>query len=605
MDPLIAADSKPSFFSLPQSIRQRIYTDAGLAANTGLLKGSDIDLNRSFKQCQRQYDQGRHDQQLRKSRGESYRVLGPPPINYYSVTHSLLLTCRRIYIEASTLVYSANRFFIRYSGNKSLITGLDRLKNLTTTSLGHLTHLTVRLHVVEFGPGNTSCNCWLECHPRTSGPNCRQSQRHDPLRSSSPDTVVLSEWLSAARHLTAHIKPSTLSLHIVCDVENLETGQLVVQPLRGIPTLVDCSLRLHHLHRPPLQALVAEVVAQAKGQPLPSKPHDPPFRFLDLPPEIRLRCLEYTDLVTPMREVVWNPKDVFYLQQSECLLCEGMDDSPEPWHHACQFRYCREQNRRVCFCHRYHTSFSTTCRCWIPPTPLFLVCRAFKQHAEAIFFGMNHFVVSPVGGCYSPTDYTPDLLEALVFFEKAVPPPALKYLTSLEIVFPPFHDDYLTIEHPAHHQWLQAIDHMCQLNLPLLSLSIVMADGSYSRSRGIPQFRATMNKKQAKKVFDMYERTFAPLSKLKENGLEVFSATLASPFTWTVHTLFDSNHVPWHIQQPRIEAYRRKIEDQISKFTVRMERVVMGEDYDSNLVKARVHGKSQWLVGKEVHETMF
>lgn len=103
-----------SFLALPPAIRQRIYGEAGLAID------ADIDLNRRL-----------HDASFW------------PFLDDLQLSYHLLLVCRIIYTEVSSIIYSTKRFFIRYrdSGN------LQPLRNLRAPALSLLTHLEVHLNV--------------------------------------------------------------------------------------------------------------------------------------------------------------------------------------------------------------------------------------------------------------------------------------------------------------------------------------------------------------------------------------------------------------------------------------------------------------------------
>lgn len=210
-----------------------------------------------------------------------------------------------------------------------------------------------------------------------------------------------------------------------------------------------------------------------------------------------------------------------------------------------------------------------------------------KDDAHAVFYAKNHFIITPAAGCNNPAEKSPDTLEALTFFKDIIPSAAQWFFRSLEIVFPPFPDDYLQSHEPAFEQWLQVIEHICQLNLPKLSLSIVMAE--VPESRGLDdQCRGNMTKKRALRIYQMYLRTLKPLSRLKENGLQAFFVTLASPYTF--------------MQEPRSlhhwDAHRSFLEQMAQKTKLlgqRIERTVMGDEYDSRLLQHKAHGMSGWL----------
>lgn len=62
--------------------------------------------------------------------------------------NGLLLSCRTIYTEASALLYSANRFVIRYWDKRSL----EPLRNLTPTPLLRLTFFNIVLNQASCHP---------------------------------------------------------------------------------------------------------------------------------------------------------------------------------------------------------------------------------------------------------------------------------------------------------------------------------------------------------------------------------------------------------------------------------------------------------------------
>lgn len=510
------------------------------------------------------------------------------------------------------LVYSGKKKFLLHRNTKSL----KALTNLMETSLASLTHLTVHLNVSSCesdGKGNSDC-CVTHGYTMTYTCTKEYCRKHDqPLGMTSRDRAILLEWQRAARHIAVHIMPRRLDLYLVCDVEGLDLGHLAVQALRNFPVLKDCSIRLSKMPHPAIRALAVEEATRARGLQWPPEPTRAPFRLTDLPRELRLHILEYTDLVTPTGEVEWNPKDKFYIRYVERSCPPGYAEDweegswagpscPPSRHHACKFRNCWEKEPQGdgCFCHRYHAGFSSNCRCWLPPKPLFLASRALRQDAESIFFAKNHFIIASAADCSEPANQSPETLEALNFFKNVLPSTARRYLRSLEIVFPPFHDDYLMPSEPAYRQLLQVIEQMTQLTLPTLNLSIVMADGKENGRVGRVQFRGTMTKAQARKVFSMYQRTIEPLSKLRELGLRALFLDLASPYTWDADRLALFDRDPWALLKSC-----ERTHDQIKIFTRRAEKAVMGDGYDSELLQVKAHGQSLWLQQKIEHESSF
>ena len=99
-----------------------------------------------------------------------------------------------------------------------------------------------------------------------------------------------------------------------------------------------------------------------------------------------------------------------------------MDRCPPSIHHACAFRNCwqRARGNIGCFCNETHAAFWMECRCWRPPTALFLVSKAVLEDAREVFFGVNRFVIVPEGGGSRGTnrdvvDRSPEQMHAATF----------------------------------------------------------------------------------------------------------------------------------------------------------------------------------------------
>jgi hypothetical protein len=154
--------------------------------------------------------------------------------------------------------------------------------------------------------------------------------------------------------------------------------------------------------------------------------------------------------------VEWNAESNFYLHYSRrgCGGCfDGDLDCPVDFNCACQFRHCWQVEPAYvgCFCRRYHAAFSSKCHCWSPPTSLFLICKRLQEDAQEVFFGRNRFIIVPPTGCTFPVvESTPARLGISIFLRDVLPWQVLPLLRSLEIVFPPFHDDYLRPQEPTY-----------------------------------------------------------------------------------------------------------------------------------------------------------
>ncbi|KAH6651457.1 hypothetical protein BKA67DRAFT_329604 [Truncatella angustata] len=138
------------------------------------------------------------------------------------------------------------------------------------------------------------------------------------------------------------------------------------------------------------------------------------FPFLRLPLELRLRILEFTDLVAPLNRITWHQRAGYKISWnfSICMpSCKPPYDTCHPKaHQACApdhyawgsstctiCPHARPRHRRDpkiysnCWtCRHYACQFQST---WKPPSSLFLVCRTLLDEAQRIFFSHNHFEI--------------------------------------------------------------------------------------------------------------------------------------------------------------------------------------------------------------------
>ncbi|CAN8096649.1 unnamed protein product [Discula destructiva] len=128
-------------------------------------------------------------------------------------------------------------------------------------------------------------------------------------------------------YLSSYISPESLELSVVCDVHHgdAEAAMHAVEPMGLLPALRKCHVRLSRKFTPQLFQIAQDTVLQARRISKPPLPADLPdarapvqpertarsklkieSRLLALPRELRFRILEYTDLVTPWKEVDWS-----------------------------------------------------------------------------------------------------------------------------------------------------------------------------------------------------------------------------------------------------------------------------------------------------------
>lgn len=462
-----------SLVGLPPHLRRRIYLHTGVGRLDGYPYTYFLD--------------GRSE----SGRTQPVPDFDPPPTRNFA---GLLRCCRALYVETAALLYSANRFVIFYSRQGSF----KHLRALSPTSLASLTSLKIVL--------NESCHestnppyyppyCWCDGHADeywAANHHCakyRGGQHRCPLLDPAPGSdltaltsakrevqAMMGEWHDTVAYTSSYIGIGRLELFLVCDIDPehpyaLEAARLALAPITLFPRLSDCHVRLCKLPSYPLQQMAQEAVLQACGRASPARLGPANLRIssalTNLPPELRIRILEYTDLITPWKEVTWSRQDRGY--QVVRALCASSRQGlcPPQNHNGCRLSSCDPHldldrgfvpSSSYCFCRRRHAAFSFACNCWAPPTNLFLICRALYRDAQFVFFSCNRFIVhdfharqpwdlpavqlepgTPDTASTSSRKYYPfERLAVAEFLRDIVPTQCLANLRFLELVFPPY-----------------------------------------------------------------------------------------------------------------------------------------------------------------------
>lgn len=174
-----------------------------------------------------------------------------------------------------------------------------------------------------------------------------------------------------------------------------------------------------------------------------------------------------------------------------------------------------------------------------------------------------------------------------MFLKNIVPFTSLRWLRSVELVFPPFEEDYLRATDPAYNDWLQTIEHVeKELCMRMIDLHVHMADPETDDGKvvGGLTYRPNLKKEQMRKVISMYVRTLKTLPLL--NQFRSFTMHLAVPWGWDETGYHRSNRS--HERMQFYEKKRMHIQEMLG-------RSIVGENIDQVLMDSSRRSDSQWL----------
>lgn len=406
-------DHNLSLLSFPRIVREQIYRECGL------INSNIINIGRD----------GPTSRRLTHNKGSS--------------CSNLSLTCRDIDTEISKLLYSNRLLTIRLEAPGDL----HALQSFRPSTLSSFTYLCIwlkspHLPVVYY-----------------RGPHIDET-KSDPPRNWQ---AILEEWQKTLDYVLAHVKHSTLRLMLSYDVPDLQTGVQVVAPLLGTQSLANCAVLFSRRYNFELEALARVTCRRAMGQRIQTAS----FHFLDLPPEIRFRILQYTDLVLDAGWVQWTPRG-HYVATGAKSSCSGVQKGLEERLHTLTKTYSR---CLTTFCHRSSAAYYSECSCWKPPTALFLISHQLRRDAQAVFFRRNRFVVEPSRIGTTHARNITDGSEICRFFRE-VAVGSFLYLRRLDIAIMQTRTD-----DPIWNDWLDVINIMKdELCLSVLRLGLHFTD---------------------------------------------------------------------------------------------------------------------------------
>lgn len=335
--------------------------------------------------------------------------------------------------ELHAFFWERNRFRICRSSPGSF----KPLLRMPTADLRNLGHLFIRL---DGGPPDR-----IHCR----GAGWQRLNELLPLNHHSQHGKhAIKQWEGIIRKLANSIRPGHLTLYLIANVSDFKTAEMLVAPLMWLPKLEECAIWLNRKPMLELNILLEDTIQRITE---PKSSHSiTPFRYLDLPTEIRWRILEYSDLVyrgdlewkVPMSQLGritkhycsckyayrWstdnvgsydyssrkalhtrNCTPVYHSSKQLQSISDGIphgSTSPIhcPYHPYDDERYpnvghCQKGASEFCECifKCDHTAISSS---YIPKRrkgahSLFLVSKKVRQDAIPVFFRHNQFLVTP------------------------------------------------------------------------------------------------------------------------------------------------------------------------------------------------------------------
>ncbi|KAH7381236.1 hypothetical protein DE146DRAFT_279556 [Phaeosphaeria sp. MPI-PUGE-AT-0046c] len=456
------------------------------------------------------------------------------------------LVCRDVHREVETYIHSTSIF--RVCLGQPL--GFSRLERMSETALSHLTKLTIRLDQTRY-----------EVQDDPWGPN---PPEHIDL-SKRWSKKILRDWMRKLDLLVRTLRPQTLRLNVIFRARALRDAKAILEPLVRLPLLRGCGICVDlygqnrfwkkevlqysqiecwQLARADTDETDISRLAQhiIKKVTMVESTISVPFRYPDLPQEIRLSILGYTNLISP-DAVRWRPRNRG-LQGPPCRYCDDAGNpvmidnmdfccriSNNDFENTMQFRCCEQcspnDDSGICYCSSRPAVWSSSCACHHYRHTLFWVSRQVRYDALAVYYQSNKIFVTPLNSAshrylYYETDFryswrgVSGLSQVeLSLYLSSISGHALQHIRWLEWMLPSAGRGYLL---PGTRAWQDYLDTILlmenAMNLPALTLTINM-----SLSRCLPTDSSS---------WIWWETIVLPFSRLGGAGLKDFFVNLTS-----------------------------------------------------------------------------
>lgn len=372
----------PSFLDLPFQARLNIYAYSGLLRPCPIDIGSTVavspDGSPSEPRCWLYPD----SDSVRRFHGRS---------NHNGFIHGLGCVCpgiptallrvsRAIYAEAISVFASRNKFLLRAHTGPDLIL----LQTMSGDILSAMTSLLVRLNSWPCRRGHSmnedidDCETCEICYT----PLSQADPAMDATTQEGQDLIEC--WTTICKRMSLVIRPGRLKLAFFCDVDSIETARQVIDPLRNLPTLDQCTIRLGREKDSNLRRLAEDTSDEMTQKLLPIPG---PFPFERLPRELRHRILSFTDLAFGKYHEDYNAVRI-----SGCKLNMGRAYSINDA--TITDSCCWECTDTLvdCCCPKRYAAYSAPCVCrQLPLLDLFSVSKHMFEDAFQVFYSNNCF----------------------------------------------------------------------------------------------------------------------------------------------------------------------------------------------------------------------
>ncbi|KAF9887723.1 Endonuclease III-like protein 1 [Aspergillus nanangensis] len=429
----VVYNSQSNFLDLPYEIKVRILGYAGL------LRPSVIDISAEKARVKDALARCL-DQQIRNMRNGSGTSSQDP-----AIPTNLFLTNRVLREEVGRLFFALNKFSLSVftksdfkSFNDSFEWGFEGMRHL---------HL-------NLGP---------------------KDQRYLKL-GVGVHRAVMNTWGSFCNVATQSM-PNLTNFTLKCKVKDSAVAAAIFAGMDGFPKLSHCAIQLNHLsHEDMVRQNIPhqDLIRQTKQATLKatSRTADQSFPFFSLPKELQAKILEYALVDRSDPFVVVDRQEPFVPNDTSCRhLVKGVvglldrkryRTGLDP-HFAC-CGTCSPTGD-TCFCPTNQAAFSTSCTCFTPPTPYFLVSREFYETARWVFFSKNTFALLDNGP------------ESMMRAINCIPTDSFKMMRKLVFRFPLENHvsrNDVHVEDPTNPSWLMLRRFIREhFDLPRLSLFFI------------------------------------------------------------------------------------------------------------------------------------